>query len=114
MILFESFYHDLSLEITYYYVSTGKRNEYNKILNLIWKVIEILLLLIFGILAIFYSKGSIDAFSDQKTSLRHEMQPITNHPTFIMCFGLSHLLLNSWFVILELGTGFNISISIDR
>ena len=40
-----------------------------------------------------------------------ELQPIANHPTFTMCFGVTHRLLNSNFVVLELGKHFNITLT---
>jgi len=59
------------------------------ITNLTFKVTDWTCFLILGILAIVFTKESIDAYSDAKTSWIIEHQPLQNHPTFTLCFGLS-------------------------
>ena len=59
------------------------------ILSMAFKAIDWICFLILGILAIVFSKESIDAYSDGKTTWMTEQQPLQTHPTFTLCFGLS-------------------------
>ena len=91
--------------------NTGTKLKNDKIIKRIWNFIGVLLLVILGILAILYSKGSIDAYYVQKTSLSHDLQPILNHPTFTLCFGVTRRLLMSHFSVLNLGVDFNVTVT---
>ena len=92
----------------------GKRFKINmKIFNLFWKCIDVTLLVLLGSYAIVLTNGSIDDYKSQKTSLAHEEKLITNHPTFVLCFGLSHRTKNYLYQVLDLGFNFNISYSIN-
>ena len=98
------------------YNQIGKRFKINmKIFNRIWKCIDITLLVLLGSYAIVLTNGSIDDYKSQKTSLAHEEKLITNQPSFVLCFGLSHRMSthHHFYRILDLGYHFNISYSID-
>ena len=98
------------------YNQIGKRFKINmKIFNLIWKCIDVTLLVLLGSYAIVMTNGSVVDYKSQKTRLAHEEKLITNQPTFVLCFGLSHRMSthHHFLKILNLGYHFNISYSID-
>ena len=86
-----------------------------KVVDRIYKLIELSMLLTLGILGVLSTEGTIDAYSVKKTSLGYEEVPLTEQPTFTLCFGLSHLVGNDhrYFKYLRLGIDFNISFSFN-
>ena len=84
-----------------------------KVVDRIYKFIELSMLLTLGILGVLSTEGTIDAYSVKKTSLGYEVVPLTEQPTFTLCFGLSHLVSNDnrFFKYLRYGVDFNISFS---
>ena len=75
-------------------------------------VADWLVFLILGILAIASAKGSLDSFSNEKTSWTIEQRPIPYQPTFIMCFKLSVKVTYLGYH-LDLGKDFTMSLKIS-
>ena len=53
------------------------------------KIIDWLVFMLLGILAVISFIGSVTNYRDEKTAWAVEQQQIPNHPTFTLCFGLS-------------------------
>ena len=75
-------------------------------------VADWLVFLLLGILAIASAKGSLDSFSNEKTSWTIEQRPIPYQPTFIMCFKLSVKVTYLGYH-LDLGKDFTMSLKIS-
>lgn len=77
-------------------ISKIKVLNYNFILGIkyikyLFKIIDWVVFIVLGILALISVEESIDAYSNEKTSWAIEMQPIQKQPTLSICFALSHV-----------------------
>ena len=70
------------------------------------------LFILLSILAIASVQGALTAYSEKKKGLSSELQPITEHPTFTICFAISKALSNYDFRYFDLGKDFNLTYSI--
>ena len=83
-----------------------------KCINYLFKVVDWVVFLVLGVLALKSVEESIAAYSDGKTSWAKELQPIEGHPTLSMCFRLSHVYGPDIFPTpLIYGTDFYISVT---
>ena len=62
-----------------------------KYIKYIFKVLDWVVFLVLGVLALKSVEESIAAYTDGKTSWAKEIHPIDSHPTLSMCFGLSNI-----------------------
>ena len=77
--------------------------------SILTKVVDWLGFSLLGILAIVSINESWDAYASNKTGWSVEHQPIPDHPTFILGFGLSRV-SRPFDVALIMGLEFNISL----
>ena len=81
-------------------------------INIFWKIVYYLLFILLGVLAIALVQGALTAYSEKKKGLISEWQPITEQPTFTICFALSRVLSKFDIRLFTLGKDFNLTYSI--
>lgn len=92
----------------------GRKLKINRkhYINIFWKIVYYSLFILLSILAIASVQGALTAYSEKKKGLSSELQPITEHPTFTICFAISKALSNYDFRSFTLGKDFNLTYSI--
>lgn len=77
------------------------------------RVIDWVVFLVLGILALVSVEESLAAYSEGRTSWAIENHPIQSQPTLSVCFALSHVLQSYWYWYygFTLGKDFNISVT---
>ena len=82
-----------------------------KYIKHLFKIIDWVVFIVLGVLALVSVEESVKAYSDGKTSWAIEIQPIQNQPTLSICFALSHNLASMPIPPLIYGNDFYINVT---